>query len=71
MNNYTNPLILIKEELFEATTILQKSFVLFIAAWAFMLISLFAVGFSTVVYELVTNPGAFSNATWGIFDTLG
>jgi len=71
MNNYVNPYSLIKEEYFEATTFTQKSLVLFFAAWALMLFSLFAVGISTIVWELVTNPGTFDNATWGIFDTLG
>ena len=71
MNNYTNPLILIKEEYLEATTFLQKSLVVLFTAWALMLFSLFAVGLSTVVWELITNPSSFSNATWGIFDTLG
>jgi|TARA_R100000027_G_scaffold41555_1_gene30990 hypothetical protein len=71
MNNYTNPLILIKEEYLEATTFTQKSLVFLFAAWAFVLFFLFAVGFSTIVWELITNPSTFSNATWGIFDTLG
>ncbi len=71
MNNYINPYILIKAEYLEATTILRKSLVLFIAAWAFMLLSIFVVGISVIGFELITNPSTFSNATWGIFDTLG
>lgn len=71
MNNYTNPLILIKEEYLEAATISQKILVILVASWSFALFSLFAVGLSAIVVELITNPSAFSNATWGIFDTLG
>ena len=71
MNNYINPISLIKEEISEATTFTQKSLVLFFAAWFLTLSSLFLVGFSTIVWELVTNPATFDNATWGIFDTLG
>ena len=66
-----NPLLIIKEELSEATTILQKSLVLFIALWAGMLFSLTILGISTIAYEIITNPSTFNNATWGIFDTLG
>jgi len=66
-----NPLLIIKEELSEATTIPQKSLVLFVALWAGMLFSLAVMGVSTIAYELITNPSTFDNATWGIFDTLG
>jgi hypothetical protein len=71
MNNYINPYILIKAEYLEATTILRKSLVLFLAAWGIMLFSIFVVGISVIGFELITNPSTFSNATWGIFDTLG
>lgn len=71
MNNYVNPYSLIKEEYFEATTFLQKSLVLFLAAWSIMLFSLSVIGITAIFYELVTNSSTFSNATWGIFDTLG
>ena len=71
MNNYINPLILIKEEYLEATTFLQKSLVVLITLWAGMLFSLTILGISTIAYELITNPSTFDNATWGIFDTLG
>ena len=66
-----NPIFLIKEELSEATTILQKSLILFVSLWATMLLSLVVLGTGTIFYELITNPSTFSNATWGIFDTLG
>ena len=71
MNNYNNPITLIKEEFSEATTISQKILVLFVSLWISVLFALAITGFSTVVYELITNPSTFNNATWGIFDTLG
>ena len=71
MNNYTNPISLIKEEFSEATTISQKSLVIFLSLWALMLSTLAVTGISAIVYELITSPSTFNNATWGIFDTLG
>ena len=71
MNNYVNPISLIKEEFFEAQTIPQKSLVIFISLWSLMLSALTVSGITTIVYELITNPSTFNNATWGIFDTLG
>jgi len=66
-----NPILLIKEELSEATTILQKSLILFVSLWAAMLSTLVVLGLGTIFYEIITNPSTFNNATWGIFDTLG
>jgi|TARA_B100000900_G_scaffold266024_1_gene226966 hypothetical protein len=71
MNNYINPITIIKEEFFEATTILQKSLVIFVALWATLLSTMTVLGVVTIIYELFTNPSTFDNATWGIFDTLG
>ena len=71
MNNYINPFLLIKEEFSEATTISQKSLVIFIALWGTLLTSIVIGGSATIFYELFTNPSTFDNATWGIFDTLG
>ena len=71
MNNYTNPLILIKEEYLEATTFSEKSLVVLFAAWFAVLFLLFAVGLIAVLSHIIMNPEAVSNATWGIFDTLG
>tara|TARA_B100002019_G_scaffold276833_1_gene276055 strand:+ start:1433 stop:1645 length:213 start_codon:yes stop_codon:yes gene_type:complete len=66
-----NPILLIKEELSEATTFLQKSIILFVSLWAAMLSTLVVLGLGTIFYEIITNPSTFNNATWGIFDTLG
>jgi hypothetical protein len=71
MNNYTNPISLIKEEFSEATTISQKSLVIFFSLWTGALLALAVTGIGMVIYELITNPTQFNNVTWGIFDTLG
>jgi hypothetical protein len=71
MNNYINHISLIKEEISEATTFSQKSLIIFVSLWAAMLATLSVTGATYIIYELITNPSTFSNATWGIFDTLG
>lgn len=71
MNNYTNPISLIKEEFLEATTIAEKSLIIFIAAWAAMLAFLVVGGVSILFYEIITNPSTFNSVTFGVFDTLG
>ena len=42
-----------------------------INVWVTVLGALAITGFGKVIYELITNPSQFSNATFGIFDTLG
>ena len=71
MNNYINLISLIKEEFSEATTISQKTLVIFLSLWASLLSFMAVSGISYIIYELITNPSTFSNATWGIFDTIG
>tara|TARA_A100001201_G_scaffold38028_2_gene39942 strand:- start:211 stop:426 length:216 start_codon:yes stop_codon:yes gene_type:complete len=71
MNNYINPFLLIKEEFSEATTISQKSLIIFVSLWGAMLSTLVVSGVIYLFYELITSPSTFNNATWGIFDTLG
>jgi hypothetical protein len=71
MNNYINPYSLIKELYSEATTLPEKSLAIFMSVWIVALMTLSVSGIGMVIYELITNPTAFSNATWGIFDTLG
>ena len=66
-----NPISLIKEELSEATTISEKIVIYFVAGWAAMLSSLVVSGVGVLLFEMITNPSTFNNATWGIFDTLG
>jgi len=71
MNNYINPYSLIKELNSEATTLSEKVLAIFMSVWIVALMTLSVSGIGMVIYELITNPTAFSNATWGIFDTLG
>ena len=71
MNNYTNPISLIKEEFSEATTFSHKSLIIFLTLWVAVLSTAVVGGIATIVYELITSPSTFNNATWGIFDTLG
>ena len=71
MNNYINPYSLIKELYYDATTFSEKSLAIFMSVWIVALMTLSVSGFGMIIYELITNPTAFSNATWGIFDTLG
>lgn len=66
-----NPLLLIKEELSEATTFSEKFIIFFIAGWAAMLSSLVVMGVGAIVFEMITNPSTFNSVTFGVFDTLG
>jgi len=43
----------------------------FLVGWAHLLAAIVATGTGRIVYEAIANPSTFSNATWGIFDTLG
>lgn len=42
-----------------------------LTTWVTGLAVLAFTGIGVVVFELITNPLQFSNATFGIFDTLG
>ena len=42
-----------------------------INVWVTGLGLLALTGFGKVLFEFITNPSQFSNATFGIFDTLG
>lgn len=56
-----------KEYISESQTILDY----FIIAWAHFLAAIILTGVGRIIYEAIFNPSTFSNATWGIFDTLG
>ena len=43
----------------------------FMATWVSGLFALAVVGFVSLAYGIVTGQADFSNATFGIFDTLG
>ena len=60
-------LIQYKEYISESQTILDY----FLIAWAHLLVAVVVTGIGRIIYELITNPSTFNNATWGIFDTLG
>ena len=42
-----------------------------INVWVTALGVLAVTGLGKAIFELITNPSQFSNATFGIFDTLG
>jgi hypothetical protein len=42
-----------------------------LTTWVTGLAVLAFTGIGVIVFELITNPLQFSNATFGIFDTLG
>ena len=42
-----------------------------INVWVTALGVLAVTGLGKAIFELVTNPSQFSNATFGVFDTLG
>ena len=51
----------------EADNLLDYTIALWITALAMLSFS----GILVMIFELVTNPSQFNNATFGIFDTLG
>ena len=66
-----NPFIEIYEEIFEQPTLLWKIWQAFLLVWVASLFILFIVGWSTLVIALITGQADISNATFGVFDTLG
>ena len=71
INFFANPFIEIYEDVWEQPTLLLKVWYSFLLAWVAGLFLLFAVGWTYLVFEFITNPSQFSNATFGVFDTLG
>ena len=51
----------------EANNLLDYTVALWVTALSMMAFS----GILVMIIELITNPSQFSNATFGIFDTLG
>ena len=39
--------------------------------WLAVLLVMWVLGMGSILIHLIQNPSAFSNATFGIFDTLG
>ena len=42
-----------------------------IVMWIYLLFGLFAISWTSLVFGIVTGQVDFSNATFGVFDTLG
>ena len=51
----------------EANNLLDYTVALWVTALSMMAFS----GILVMIIELITNPSQFSNATFGVFDTLG
>lgn len=66
-----NPFVIIKEEFSEATTIQEKILVIAVTSWAAMLSGLVVAGVGKLLWEAIYNPSTYTNATFGVFDTLG
>ena len=71
INFFASPFIEIYEEIFEQPTLLWKIWQAFLLVWVSSLFLLFIVGWLTLVIGLITGEADFSNATFGVFDTLG
>jgi hypothetical protein len=71
INFFAHPFITIYEEIFEQPTLLWKIWQTFLLLWVSSLFLLFVVGWTFLVFNLITNPSSFENATFGVLDTLG
>lgn len=71
INFITNPFIEIYEEIFVQPTLLWKIWQTILFVWVTGLFLLFIVGWTTMVYAIISGEADFSNATFGVFDTLG
>ena len=71
INFFASPFIAIYEEIFEQPTLLWKIWQAFLLVWVSSLFLLFIVGWLTLVIGIITGEADFSNATFGVFDTLG
>ena len=69
-NFFTNPFIEIYEEIWEQPTLLWKIWYSIILAWVAGLFLLFVVGWTVLVFAIITGKADFSNATFGVFDYL-
>ena len=70
INFFTYPFIEIYEEIFVQPTLLLKIWQSILFVWITSLFLLFIVGWTTLVVGLITGEADFSNATFGVFDTL-
>lgn len=71
INFFTHPFIEIYEDIFKQPTLLLKIWQAFLLVWVSSLFLLFIVGWTVLVYGLLSGQADYSNATFGVFDTLG
>jgi hypothetical protein len=71
INFFATPFIEIYEEIWEQPTLALKIWQGFLLAWVASLFTLFVIGWTYLVFNFITNPSSFENATFGVFDTLG
>lgn len=71
INFFANPFIEIYEDIWKQPTFLWKIWYSFLLAWVAGLFLLFVVGWTYLVFAMITGKADFSNATFGVFDTLG
>jgi len=68
---FAYPFIEIYEEIFEQPTLLLKIWQSFLLVWVASLFLLFIVGWTALVYGILSGEADLDNATFGVFDTLG
>lgn len=71
INFVANPFIEIYEDIWEQPTLSLKIWQALVLVWVSSLFLLFVVGWTTLVFSIITGKADFSNATFGVFDTLG
>lgn len=55
----------------DAETVNEKIVAVFFSGWIAMLLILFYVGMTTLIYGIISGEADVANATFGVFDTLG
>lgn len=70
INFFTNPFIEIYEDIWKQPTLFLKIWYSFLLAWVAGLFLLFVVGWTILVFAMITGKADFSNATYGVFDYL-
>lgn len=58
-------------ELWQTAIDSKKPLDFIIALWISVLLLMSFTGISFMIFQIITNPSQFENATFGIFDTLG
>lgn len=55
----------------DAETNGEKAVAVFFGSWVAVLMCLFWLGFTVLIYGIVSGEADLANATFGVFDTLG